>query len=138
MHITSLTMTAVERSLDGLVARQTAIAHNVANMATPGYVRREVNFEQSLLDALEEAHSPPSATHTFTQADGAPVTSSHNNPLLTWQPVTTLSPDGPQRLDGNRVAVEKEIMSMVANKYAALTTVISKDFALLRTITQAR
>lgn len=138
MHLTSLTMTAVERSLDGLAARQAAIAHNVANIATPGYVRREVNFEQSLLDALGEAHQPPTATHTFLQADGAPVTASHNNPLVTWQPVTSLSPDGPQRLDGNRVAVEKEIMAMVSNKYTALTTVISKDFALLRTITQAR
>jgi flagellar basal-body rod protein FlgB len=131
-------MTAVERSLDGLVARQAAIAHNIANMATPGYVRREVKFEESLLEALSEAHQPPTPTHTYVPTDGASVTYSHNNPLLTWQPVTTESPDGPQRLDGNRVAVEKEILSMVSNKYTALTTVISKEFSLLRTISQAR
>jgi flagellar basal-body rod protein FlgB len=138
MHITSLTMSAIERSLDGLAARQAAVAHNVANIATPGYVRREVNFEESLLAALDEAHKPQGAAVTFSGMDGAPVTDSHNNPLLTWQPVTTLSADGPQRLDGNTVAVEKEIMSMVGNKYSALAAVISKDFQLLRTIAQAR
>ncbi|MEB3330134.1 MAG: hypothetical protein VKQ33_12965 [Candidatus Sericytochromatia bacterium] len=138
MHLTSLTMTAVERSLDGLVARQAAIAHNIANMATPGYVRREVKFEESLLDALAEAHAAPPPPHLEAQPDGVSVTASHNSPLLTWQPATTLASDGPQRLDGNRVAVEKEILSMVANKYTALTTVISKEFTLLRTISQAR
>lgn len=138
MHITSLTMSAVERALDGLAARQVAVAHNVANIATPGYVRREVNFEDSLLAALQEAHQPRGGAGEFLGADGAHVTDSHNNPLLTWQPVTTLSADGPQRLDGNTVAVEKEIMSMVANKYNALSAVISKDFQLLRTIAQAR
>ncbi|MEB3283808.1 MAG: flagellar basal body rod protein FlgB [Candidatus Sericytochromatia bacterium] len=138
MHLTSLTMTAVERSLDGLAARQAAVAHNVANIATPGYIRREVNFEESLREALDAAHQPQGLGYDLLNAHGAPVTESHNNPLLTWQPVTTLSADGPQRLDGNTVAVEKEIMSMVANKYNALAAVISKDFQLLRTIAQAR
>jgi len=140
VHLTSLTMTAVERSLDGLAARQAAISHNIANISTPGYVKREVDFEASLLAALDEAHQPPSATHTFLQADGAPVTSLHNDPLLTWQPVTSQSADGPQRLDGNRVSIEKEMSAVAANagKYNAVAAVIAKDFQLLRTIAQSK
>ncbi|MEB3197118.1 MAG: flagellar basal body rod protein FlgB [Candidatus Sericytochromatia bacterium] len=140
MHLTSLSMTAVERSLDGLAARQAAIAHNIANIATPGYVKREVPFEETLLQALDEAHRPISSSGGFTPEDGAPVTSLHNDPLISWRPVTTTSSEGPQRLDGNQVAVEKEISAMASNaiKFNALSAVIAKDFQLLRTIAQAR
>lgn len=140
MHLASTTMSAVERALDGLSARHAAHANNIANLNTPGYVKREVNFEATLLDALGEEHKPSSGLYMQQGFDGTEITASHNSPLLTWQPVTSLAPDGPQRLDGNRTSIETEISKMAYNsvKYNALSGVIAKDFQLLRTIAQAK
>lgn len=140
MHLTSLTMTAVERSLDGLTARHQAIANNIANINTPGYVKREANFEATLLEALDDAQKPLAGLYANASFDGAEITASHNDPLLSWKPVTSLSADGPQRLDGNRTSVETEISSMAYNavKYNALSGVIAKDYQLLRTLAQAK
>ena len=140
MQLTSLTMSAVERSLDGLSARHQALANNIANINTPGYVKRQVSFENSLLEALDDAHLPSAGLYATPTGEGAEITASHNNPLLLWSPVTSSSPDGPQRLDGNRTSVESEMSSMAYNsiKYNALTGVITKDYALLRTIAQAK
>lgn len=51
--ISDLTTTALHRALDGLDRRQAAIADNVANVETPGYLSREVSFEDSLRSAID-------------------------------------------------------------------------------------
>ncbi len=38
----------LQTALDGLAARQQAIAGNIANIDTPGYQRKDVNFESNL------------------------------------------------------------------------------------------
>ena len=45
---------AVEKSLDAAALRGRAIAGNIANAATPGYQRVEVEFEASLRAALDK------------------------------------------------------------------------------------
>lgn len=140
MQLSSLTMNAVERSLDGFALRHQAMANNIANINTPGYVKRTVSFESSLLEALDAAHMPSAGLYATPTGEGAEITAEHNNPLLQWRPVTSTSSDGPQRLDGNRTTVENEMSKMAYNsiQYNALTGVISKDFQLLRTIAQAK
>jgi flagellar basal body rod protein FlgB len=93
-----------------------------------------------LLEALGDEHKPSAGLYTQPNFDGTEITASHNSPLVTWQPVTSLSSDGPQRLDGNRTSVETEISAMAYNavKYNAVSGVISKDYQLLRTIAQAK
>jgi flagellar basal-body rod protein FlgB len=55
------------KSLDASVLRGKAIAQNLANIQTPGYQRKEVNFEEQLQNALrakltaentQDAHMP--------------------------------------------------------------------------------
>ncbi|MEO7426006.1 MAG: flagellar basal body rod protein FlgB [Fibrobacteria bacterium] len=41
------------KSLDATVLRGKAIAENLANVGTPGYLRKEVNFEDQLQNALK-------------------------------------------------------------------------------------
>ncbi len=41
------------KSLDATVLRGKAIAENLANISTPGYQRKEVNFEEQLQNALK-------------------------------------------------------------------------------------
>jgi flagellar basal-body rod protein FlgB len=146
MELFSPTLRGVERSLDGFSLRHEAIAANIANVSTPGYVKQEVNFEQSLIEALNESEAPSRGAGgdgefaAFMGLGGASVTSPGSDVLLTWQPKATPSPDGPQRLDGNHLAVETEMSAMSQNaiKYNAVSAVIAKNFQLLKTIAQAR
>ena len=48
---------AVRIALDGLMARQEAIAHNVANLTTPNFTATNVEFESELKSALETPHA---------------------------------------------------------------------------------
>ena len=59
-----LTIQAIQSSLDGLAARQRIIAQNLANSETPGYIAKNVNFEDSLRSAM--ASGDPSQTTITT------------------------------------------------------------------------
>lgn len=142
MNFLSPTLTATARALDGMSMRQEAIADNIANINTPGYVKESVNFEASLREALSEAQGPSGADDGSLpgMADGASVTAGPSDVLLTWQPKMTLAPDGPQRLDGNQVSIEKEMSAMSENAehYQTIAQVLSKEFTILKTIAQAK
>lgn len=43
---------AVNKSMDATMLRSKAIAHNLSNIDVPGYVRKEVAFEESLRKAM--------------------------------------------------------------------------------------
>ena len=57
----SVTSIAVTSALDGLSARQRAIANNIANVNTPNYHAKRVAFENALLRSVEagDPWSPP-------------------------------------------------------------------------------
>lgn len=42
-------------ALDGLSRRQDLVATNIANNDTPGYLTHEINFEQSLMQAMSDS-----------------------------------------------------------------------------------
>ncbi len=75
----------LRQALDGLQQRQDAIAANVANLETPGYLSREVDFESSLRSAV---------------ATGRPDRFA----------VTEERSLAPTRLNGNNVNIDREIM----------------------------
>jgi flagellar basal-body rod protein FlgB len=68
---------ALLQALDGLDARQQAISANVANVETPGYLAREVQFEDQLRAALA-AGDPSKAGVEVTQST-APTRANGNN-----------------------------------------------------------
>ncbi len=47
-------ISVASKSLDASALRSKAIANNLANVATPGYQRIEVNFEERLREALDK------------------------------------------------------------------------------------
>lgn len=161
MDLSTPMVHAIERSLDGFALRHQAIANNIANINTPGYVKQEVNFEQALTDALASDVAPKGASGDFIDPNadpmgdsvfdgmklgnmramlGASVTDVHNAPLLTWQPQMVRGSDPAQRLDGNHTPVETEVSAMVANavKYQAVSAFVTKEFGILRNIAQAK
>ncbi len=83
----SVTITALSSALDGLAARQRAIANNIANVNTPGYLAERVSFEEALAASV---------------AGGSGAV----------DPVSRRSLD-PTRLDGNNVNLDTETLSNI-------------------------
>ena len=54
------TTSILEKALDGLTSRQSAISSNLANIDTPGYQAQTVDFETALRREVEAASSTPS------------------------------------------------------------------------------
>jgi flagellar basal-body rod protein FlgB len=105
----SVTAVALNSALDGLAARQRAIADNVANVQTPNYHAKRVQFE----DALKAAVATGSGAATAT---------------------TSRSLE-PTRTDGNNVNLDTETLSNVDTnlRYSLATSAMSNQFSLLRT-----
>ena len=53
------TVRALQMSLSGLASRQRALTDNIANLETPGYLAKRVDFESSLQNAID-THRPNS------------------------------------------------------------------------------
>ena len=83
----SVTSAALASALDGLAARQRAIANNIANVTTPGYPAARVSLEAAL-------------------AGGGAAHAAHTT-------ATTARSLEPTRLDGNNVNLDTETLSNV-------------------------
>ena len=95
----------------GLAARQSAIANNIANIETPGYRARKVEFEQALHGAIAHGDSPAS------------VTPSTQNSLE------------PTRLNGNNVNLDTETLSSIDTmlRFQFASQAVDGSFAAVRT-----
>lgn len=125
--------TVAKRALDGLTLRRDVLAQNVANVDTPEYKAKEVNFEATLQQAMRgERRMPMATTHVGHQAASA------SDPSDLYQ--AGLRKGGSTRADGNNVDIDQELLQMAETgvRYQALTSVVSKKLNLLKTISQAR
>jgi flagellar basal-body rod protein FlgB len=109
----NVTMRSLEQGLRAASLRQQVIAHNIANVQTPGFKRSRVDFEAQLSQAISDGQSPDSVEPTVVQ-----------------------EVDVVGRPDGNNVDIEAEMARMAENQiwYAALTRQISDQFARLRMV----
>jgi flagellar basal-body rod protein FlgB len=105
----SVTHVAMNSALDALSARQKAIAGNISNLQTPGYLSQRVQFEDALRSAVSAGHGD-----------------------ARW---TTRRSLEPTRLDGNNVNLDTEVISNIDTnlRYAVATQAMSGEFAALRT-----
>ena len=96
-------------ALDGLTARAEVRAHNIANSETPGYRARFVDFESSLIAAINGGSAPD-----------APAELQRG----TWVDVT-----------GNSVDLDVEITEMMADNllFQAMVNAIDHKLSLTRT-----
>lgn len=102
--------TALHLAINGLDARQQAISGNVANLETPGYRARSVNFEDSLRAALE---------------DGDPT-------AMSMKVDESLAAT---RTNGNNVNIDFELLAAQENNLSQQLVVqaLNAKYALLRT-----
>jgi flagellar basal-body rod protein FlgB len=108
--ITDNTSQALLASIRGLDARAAAIKDNIANVETPGYQAKVVNFEDSLSDALANGN-----------VDGAKS--------------STSSSTAPTRLNGNNVAIDSEMTSLTETelRHQLSISALNAKYRLLRT-----
>jgi flagellar basal-body rod protein FlgB len=106
-----ITSATLHQALTGLAARQRAIADNVANIETPGYLAGRVEFEDSLRSAVaagDPQHARPVLAHSLE----------------------------PTRLNGNNVNLDHETLSNVDTglKYQLMLRALDGKYGLLRTV----
>jgi flagellar basal-body rod protein FlgB len=110
-----LTTDLLHQAMLGSSARQAALANNVANANTPGYLRQDLDFHQVMEQALAAGFSPEDGDMTFTPApDGT----------------------GPTRADGGNVDPDIEMAGLAENslEYQALVAVQKKRMEILQTV----
>ena len=104
MQLFDTTHLALERAIEGASMRQSVLAGNLANANTPGYQRRDVDFQGALRNALRGGSA---GLHSVSFSPQVRTTG------------------GAVRADGNGVDVDVEAADMAKNGllYQALTQV---------------
>ncbi len=99
-------MQRLTRSLDVNAFRQQLIASNMANIDTPGYRARDVNFRQE----LERAESP------FAEAEFSPAARQVRGLM--------------ERPDGNNVSIDREglLLAETQLRYSVSVEVLRSEF----------
>ena len=107
------TIQVLHKLLDGCAARQRVIAGNLANVNTPGYVRRDVRFQKALAEAIHSRES---------------------GKVEEVEPKMTVDSSGDFNHVGNNVSVQKEMGLMAENSilYNFAAQAIGKKYAGLR------
>jgi flagellar basal-body rod protein FlgB len=113
--ISDITTAALHAALNGLETRQQVIAANVANLETPGYLARDVNFEDSLRAAVDAGRPQDSAVSVETSL-------------------------APTRLNGNNVNIDEQIMSGSENVLRQQLVIqgLNSKYNILRTAITGR
>ncbi len=103
-------------ALDGVSERQRVAADNIANVDTPGFRARSVDFETQLKAAISDG--------TFVAADGNPVATA----------ITSTPTDTPVGANGNNVDLRKETMVETESQYQyqMLTRAVADKFNLVK------
>ena len=114
-------MAALRQQMTQAVARETVAAGNIANVDTPGYKAREVDFSQMLdsqLGALPMAETSAGHLSGTVPADAG----------------TVVTPNLPERRDGNTVQVDHQLVNMTQASidFSAAQTVLAEKFRLVR------
>ena len=105
----SVTSAALTSALDALSLRQRTIANNIANVNTPGYTAKRVQFEDALASSVRAGNGSVAAT---TQRSLEPT-----------------------RLDGNNVNLDTETLSNVDTvlRYQFAARAVEGTFSGVRT-----
>lgn len=108
-----LSTRVLELGLAAASLRQRVLAHNIANVGTPGFKRSRVEFERQLTEAVQERRS-----------------------VVDVEPAVVRETTTSGRPDGNNVDIELEMTQLAQNQvlYSALTRQLSDHFARLRAV----
>jgi len=120
------TIEGLARTLTLHQQRHAVLASNLANVETPGYRARELDFQDALKQAFEETsggsgeRTDGHATIALASPDRAPQVVEDKT--------------APRRADGNTVDLDMQMAKLNANgtSYLALARILGRRVALLR------
>lgn len=110
------TMVVLDKALDTASVRQSVLAHNIANVNTPGYKRSVVSFEESLQQALGTKKKMQITANQPGHLKGA-------KPLNDISPQVQVDYTSSLRKDGNNVNMDMEMAQLAANSINYQTAV---------------
>lgn len=151
--LTTRTIELTKLAMDGLMMRQKAITANTANVMTPGYQRKDVDFESQLREiaakedlktTIKEQNSlqynPTSLDLVMGENGQALLTPQESRYLQTdlynsenFNPQITDDTYSGSAQDGNNVNLETEMMDMtkVGTKYNILATLEQRSLNII-------
>jgi flagellar basal-body rod protein FlgB len=143
--ITSLTTQVMTKAMDGLSKRHQAIASNLANVETPNYRRRDVNFEGALDRAIQTATQQSSQSRQASNDSAMSLRTTRDGHIAIGQEDSTVEnvplevsevKDQKYRTDGNSVDVENEMAQLAKNtqRFVALSNLQSRNLKSLRAV----
>jgi len=114
-------MSALRQQMTVAVARETVAAGNLANLDTPGYKAREVDFKSVLAGQLGAL--PLETTNAADLPGTVPADAG-----------TVVAPNLPERRDGNTVQLDQQLLNMqqASIDFSAAQTVLAEKFRLVR------
>jgi flagellar basal-body rod protein FlgB len=133
MKLFDTTMSKLEASLNARLDRQNVLAGNLANLDTPGYLPRELDFER----AMAAAQAPGAEVTLTASAEATPgqipvqVSGPTQPPAESFVHVAEGLKGG---LDGNGVDLDKTMVELSRNalQYGASAKAVGKKLAILR------
>ena len=117
----------LERLLDVASRRQALIGANIANVDTPGYHTRDLDFDR----AMAEADRGAGALTRLARTEPGHLAGAGDLALAAHE----FEPRGlARRNDLNNVSIDREMLALTrtAGKYTAAVEILRKRFALLR------
>ena len=136
------TTSILEKALDGLTTRQSAISSNLANIDTPGYQAQTVDFETALKQEVQamgsgsgygaDPSSGPSADVAM-RTSGSRQYSSIASSFAASTAGTSSTTNENLRNDSNTVDLETEMTALTETqiKYSAVSRLITDKFSQL-------
>jgi flagellar basal-body rod protein FlgB len=113
MELFDTTQIGLERALSGSSLRQQAIAENIANVNTPGYRRKDVDFASALHQAWNDGERAVESVNPTTTTDNSTV----------------------MRADGSSVDIDVEASEQAKNglTYEAVSQLMKTRISIIKT-----
>jgi flagellar basal-body rod protein FlgB len=132
MRVFDSTLSHLERSLDVRLVRQNVLSADVANIDTPGFKPKDVDFTATMA-AIEGAARDEGGVSLPTPPTLGGATSETNGISAKDLPIVDVAAGGAS-LDGNTVDLDRTMVAMAENalQYAASARAAGKKLAILR------
>jgi flagellar basal-body rod protein FlgB len=133
MKLFDTTLGKLQSSLNVRLERQNVLAGNLANLDTPGYLPRELDFEKAMAAAQAPSSSSTAQTSEPTREGFIPVEAA-GGAESSAQRFITVAEGAKGGLDGNGVDLDKTMVELSRNglMYGAAAKTVGKKLAILR------
>jgi flagellar basal-body rod protein FlgB len=132
MRVFDNTLSRLERSLDVRLVRQNVLGANVANVDTPGFRPKDVDFTATMAAIEGSTRNDGGVTQPSLPSAGE-VESRQTGIAAKDLPIVDV-PAGGASFDGNTVDLDRTMVAMAENalQYAASARAAGKKLAILR------